>query len=154
MTEERSIDELGPVDYLVVEFPPDTSTFTGEGAAELLRLHDAGIIRVMDIVIIAKADDGTVMAQELGDLGEMDELSRLETVLAETLAADDVERFAAPMEPGTVAGVLVYENLWAAPFASAVRRNGGEVVANGRIPVQSIIAAVQADEEMMAGTGV
>ena len=154
MTEERSIDELGPVDYLVVEFPPDTSTFTGEGAAELLRLHDAGIIRVMDIVIIAKADDGTVMAQELGDLGEMDELSRLETVLAETLAADDVEHFAAPMKPGTVAGVLVYENLWAAPFASAVRRNGGEVVANGRIPLQSIIAAVQADEEMMAGTGV
>ena len=154
MTEERSIDELGPVDYLVVEFPPNKATFTGEGAAELLRLHDAGIIRVMDIVIIAKADDGTVMAQELGDLGEMDELSRLETVLAETLAADDVEHFAAPMKPGTVAGVLVYENLWAAPFASAVRRNGGEVVANGRIPVQSIIAAVQADEEMMAGTGV
>ena len=151
---DRKINRrAGPVDYLVVEFPPDSSTFTGEGAQELLRLHDAGIIRVMDIVIIAKAEDGTVMAQELGDLGEMDELSRLETLLAETLAADDVEHFAAPMKPGTVAGVLVYENLWAAPFASAVRRNGGQVVANGRIPVQSIIAAIQADEEMMAGAG-
>jgi len=151
---ERSIDELGPVDYLVVEFPPDSSSFTGEGAKELLRLHDAGIIRVMDIVIIAKADDGTVMAQELGDLGEMDELSRLETILAETLAENDIAHFAAPMAPGTVAGVLVYENLWAAPFAAAVRRNGGQMVANGRIPVQSIIAAIQADEEMMAGAGV
>jgi hypothetical protein len=150
---ERTIDELGPVDYLVVEFPPDSSSFTGEGARELLRLHDAGIIRVMDIVIIAKAEDGTVMAQELGDLGEMDELSRLETELAETLAAEDVEHFAAPMEPGTLAGVLVYENLWAAPFASAVRRNGGEMVANGRIPVQQIIAAIQADEEALAAAG-
>jgi hypothetical protein len=93
------------------------------------------------------------MAQELGDLGEMDELSRLETILAETLAAEDVEHFAAPMAPGTVAGVLVYENLWAAPFASAVRRNGGQMVANGRIPVQQLIAAIQADEEMMAGAG-
>ena len=151
---ERSIDELGPVDYLVVEFPPDSSSFTGEGAKELLRLHDAGIIRVMDIVIIAKAEDGTVMAQELGDLGEMDELSRLETQLAETLAAADVEHFAAPMTPGTLAGVLVYENLWAAPFASAVRRNGGQVVANGRIPVQQIIAAIEADEAAMAEAGV
>ena len=96
---ERSIDELGPVDYLVVEFPPDSSTFTGEGAKELLRLHDAGIIRVMDIVIIAKAEDGTVMAQELGDLGEMDELSRLETELAETLAADESSISPRPCSP-------------------------------------------------------
>src|SRR3954453_9022579 len=149
----RSIDEIGQVDLLVGEFPPDSSTFTGEGAMELLRLHDAGIIRVMDIVIVAKADDGTVMAQELGDLGEMDELSRLETELAETLAADDIEHFAGPMEPGTVAGILVFENLWAAAFGSAVRRNGGQVVANGRIGVQSLIAAIQADEEMMVGAG-
>jgi hypothetical protein len=151
---ERSIDELGPVDYLVVEFPPDSSTFTGEGAMELLRLHDAGIIRVMDIVIIAKADDGTVMAQELGDLGAMSELARLETELAETLAAEDIEHFAGPMEPGTVAGILVFENLWAAAFGSAVRRNGGRLVANGRIPVQSIIAAIESDDSMMAGAGV
>lgn len=150
MTDERSLDELGPVDYLVVEFPPETSTFTGEGAAELLRLHDAGIIRVMDVIIIAKAEDGTIMAQELGDIAEMSELSALETVLAETLAEEDISHLAAPMEPGTVAGVLVYENLWAAPFASAVRRAGGLLLANGRIPVQSIIAAIQADDELAA----
>jgi Family of unknown function (DUF6325) len=147
--EERSIDELGPVDYLVVEFPPETSTFTGEGARELLRLHDAGIIRVMDIIIIAKALDGTVMAQELGDVDQMGELAALETQLAETLAEEDVEHFAAPMEPGTVAGVLVYENLWAAPFASALRRAGGQLIANGRIPVQAIIAAIEADEALV-----
>jgi hypothetical protein len=116
----------------------------------LLRLHDAGIIRVMDVIIIAKAEDGTIMAQELGDIAEMSELSALETVLAETLAEEDISHLAAPMEPGTVAGVLVYENLWAAPFASAVRRAGGLVLANGRIPVQSIIAAVQADDELVA----
>src|SRR3954469_21476630 len=100
---ERSIDELGPVDYLVIEFPPDRSTFTGEGAAELVRLHDAGIIRVMDIIIVAKSDDGTIMAQELGDTDEMSELAAIETQLAETLAEEDLAHLAAPMEPGTVA---------------------------------------------------
>jgi hypothetical protein len=151
--DERSLDSLGPVDYLVIEFPPDTQTFTGEGARELLRLHDAGIIRVMDIIIIAKAEDGTVMAQELGDIGEMSELAALETILAETLAEADVEHLAAPMEPGTVAGVLVYENLWAAPFAAAVRHAGGQLIANGRIPVQALIAAMEADEAELALAG-
>ena len=87
---ERSIDELGPVDYLVVEFPAGQQNFTGEAAEELLRLHDAGIIRVMDLVIVGKGDDGTIMAQELGDLDNMGEFERLETELAETLAEEDV----------------------------------------------------------------
>jgi hypothetical protein len=146
---ERSLDELGPVDYLVVEFPAGTSTFTGEGARELLRLHEAGIIRVMDIIVIGKADDGSVYAQELGDIDEMSELSKIETELAETLAEADVEHLAAPLEPGDLAGVLIYENLWAAPFASAVRRAGGELVATGRIPVQALISAVEADNELV-----
>lgn len=148
---ERTLNELGPVDYLVVEFPAGTSTFTGEGAIELLRLHDAGIIRVMDLIVIGKAMDGTVMAQELGDIEEMSELSRLETELAETLAEEDVMHLAAPMAPGSIAGVLIYENLWAAPFASAVRRAGGQVIANGRIAVQALIAAVEADEQLQGG---
>ena len=152
--DERSIDELGPVDYLVVEFPPDTSTFTGEGAQELLRLHDAGIIRVMDIVIIAKAEDGTVMAQELGDLEDMGELARLETDLAETLAEEDVLNLGATMGPGSLGAVLVYENLWAAGVASAIRRAGGQLVTQGRIPVQALIAAVEADEAMLVAEGV
>jgi len=142
---ERTLDELGPVDYLIVEFPAGAQNFTGEGAYELLRLHDAGIIRLMDILILQKGEDGTVMAQELGDLEDLGELARLETELVHTLAAEDVDNLAAAMDPGSVAGVLVYENLWAAPFASAMRRAGGQLIANGRIPIQAIIAAVEAD---------
>src|SRR3954454_19128179 len=111
---DRSLDELGPVDYLILEFPPGQQNFTGEAAEELLRLHDAGTIRIMDILILQKGTDGTVMAQELGDLSELGELARLETELVETLAEADVHHLAAAMEPGSVAGVLVYENLWAA----------------------------------------
>lgn len=145
---DRSLDELGPVDYLVVEFPAGTSRFTGEGAKELVRLHEAGIIRVMDLVIIGKAQDGSVMAQELADQAELGELARIEVQLAETLAEEDVTRFAAVMEPGSMAAVLVYENLWAAPFASAVRHSGGQLIANGRIPIQALIAAIEADEAL------
>jgi hypothetical protein len=147
---ERSIDELGPVDYLIVEFPAGAQNFTGEGAAELVRLHDAGIIRIMDILILIKADDGSVEAQELSDLPELGDLARLEAQLAQTLAEDDVANLAAAMDPGSVAGVLVYENLWAAPFASAMRRAGGQLIANGRIPIQAIIAAVEADAALEA----
>jgi uncharacterized protein DUF6325 len=143
---DRSLDELGPVDYLIVEFPAGAQNFTGEGAAELVRLHEAGIIRIMDVLILQKAADGTVMAQELGDLEDLGALARLETELAQTLAEEDVANLAAAMDPGSVAGVLVYENIWAAPFASAMRRAGGQLIANGRIPIQAIIAAVEADE--------
>jgi hypothetical protein len=154
MTEDRSLDELGPVDFLIVEFPAGAQNFTGEGAEELLRLHDAGIIRVMDLLIIQKGEDGTVMAQELGDLDELGELTRLEAQLAQTLAEEDVENLAAAMDPGSIAGVLVYENLWAAPFASAMRRAGGQLIANGRIPVQALIAAVEADAAELEAAGV
>jgi len=147
---DRSIDELGPVDYMIVEFPVGAQNFTGEGAEELLRLHDAGIIRVMDILILQKGEDGTVMAQELGDLNELGELARLETELVQTLAEEDVDNLAAAMDPGSIAGVLVYENLWAAPFASAMRRAGGQLIASGRIPIQAIIAAMEADEAQEA----
>ena len=147
---DRSLDELGPVDYLIVEFPAGAQNFTGEGASELLRLHDAGIIRIMDILILQKGEDGTVMAQELGDLAELGELARLETELVQTLAEDDVDKLAAAMDPGSVAGVLVFENMWAAPFASAMHRAGGQLIANGRIPIQAIIAAVEADEALVA----
>jgi uncharacterized protein DUF6325 len=145
---DRSLDELGPVDYLIVAFPAGQQNFTGEGANELLRLHDAGIIRVMDMLILTKDADGTVDAMELSDLAELGELQRLEAQLVQTLAEEDVEHLAAAMDPGSVAGVLVYENLWAAPFASAMRRAGGQLIANGRIPIQAIIAAVEADEAL------
>ena len=147
---ERSLDELGPVDYLIVEFPAGAQNFTGEGAEELVKLHDAGIIRIMDVLILAKAADGSVDAMELTDLDELGELARVEAQLAQTLAEEDVEHLAAAMDPGSVAGVLVYENLWAAPFASAMRRAGGQLIANGRIPIQALIAAVEADEALTA----
>jgi Family of unknown function (DUF6325) len=147
---ERSLDELGPVDYLVVEFPAGTQNFTGEGAAELVRLHDAGIIRIMDVLILVKDADGSVDAMELSDLPDLGELQQIEAQLAQTLAEEDVEHLAAAMDPGSVAGVLVYENLWAAPFASAMRRAGGQLIANGRIPIQAIVAAVEADEALVA----
>ena len=96
---ERSLDELGPVDYLIIEFPAGQQNFTGEGADELLRLHDAGIIRIMDILILAKDADGTVDAMEISDLDELGALSRLEAELAQTLAADDVVDLAVAMDP-------------------------------------------------------
>ncbi len=144
---DASLDELGPVDYLVVEFPAGAANFTGDMAAELIALVDSGIIRLIDVLILSKAEDGTVEAMELSDIDELGELQRLEAELAELLAAEDVAHLAAAMDPGSTAGVLVWENLWAAPFASAARRSGGQLIANGRIPIQAIIASIEADEE-------
>jgi hypothetical protein len=143
---EQSLDELGPVDFVVVEFPAGASSFTGEMAAELLALVDSGTIRVIDVLILTKDEDGAVEAMELSDVGELGELQALEAQLAELLAEDDVEQLAAAMEPGSTAGVLIWENLWAASFASAARRSGGQLIANGRIPIQAIIASIEADE--------
>jgi len=146
-----SLDELGPVDYVVVEFPAGHSNFTGEMAAELLALVNAGTIRVIDILILTKNEDGTVDANELSDVGELGELQALEAELADLLAAEDVENLAAAMDPGSTAGVLIWENLWAAPFASAARRSGGQLIANGRIPIQAIIASIEADDNASEG---
>jgi Family of unknown function (DUF6325) len=145
-TTDRSLDELGPVDYIVVEFPAGASNFTGEMAKELLALVDSGTIRVIDILILTKNEDGTVEPMEFSDVGELGELQKIEAQLAELLAEDDVVHLAAAMEPGSTAGVLIWENLWAAPFASAARRSGGQLIANGRIPIQAIIASIEADE--------
>jgi hypothetical protein len=144
------LDELGPVDFVIVEFPAGARNFTGEAAEELTALVNAGSIRVIDMLILEKKEDGTVDAIELSDLDELGPFEALEAELAQFLAEDDVDHLAAAMDPGSVAGVLVYENLWAAPFASAVRRAGGQLIANGRIPAQAIIAALAADEALEA----
>jgi len=141
-----SLDELGPVDYIVVEFPAGASNFTGEMAQELVRLVETGTIRLIDVLILTKDEDGSVEAMELSDLEELGQLAAVEAELAELLAADDVAHLAAAMEPGSTAGVLIWENLWAAPFASAARRSGGQLIATGRIPIQAIIASIEADE--------
>jgi hypothetical protein len=145
---DTSLADLGPVDYLVVEFPAQTSNFTGEMAAELLALVDSGTIRVIDIVILTKDENGAVEAMELADVGELGELQALEAEMAELLAAEDIEHLAAAMEPGSTAGVLIWENLWAARFASTARRSGGQLIATGRIPIQAIIASIEADDAL------
>lgn len=145
MMTEASLDELGPVDYLVVEFPAGASNFTGKMATALAELVKSGTIRVIDVLILTKDADGSVEASELSDLDGLGELEVIEAELGELLAEEDVEHLAAAMEPGSTAGVLIWENLWAAPFASAVRHSGGRLIANGRIPIQAIIASIEAD---------
>jgi len=139
-------DEMGPVDYLVVEFPAGQANFSGEMAAELAVLSEAGIVRILDILVLVKELDGTVEAHEIDDFEGANELIQLEAQIAEILAVDDVAHLAEAMEPGAVAGVVVWENLWADPFASAARRAGGQLVASGRIPTQAILASIEAEE--------
>ena len=145
MMTSPSLDALGPVDYIVVEFPAGASNFTGEMVKELLALVDSGTVRVIDVLILTKDADGSVEATELADIDGLGPLQAVEAQLAELLAADDVEHLAAAMEPGSTAGVLIWENLWAAPFASAARRSGGQLIADGRIPIQAIIASIEAE---------
>jgi hypothetical protein len=145
MVTDTNIDELGPIDYLVVEFPAGEANFNGEMAAELAALANAGTIRLLDLLVVHKDDDGALEAFEVDDLDEIDELRALETHVAEILAADDVAHLAEAMEPGSTAGVLVWENSWAAPFASAARRSGGQLIATGRIPIQAILASLEAE---------
>jgi hypothetical protein len=147
MEDNIEIDELGPVDWIVIEFPG--SKFNGEIAPALTDLVDRGLVRVLDLLIIRKEANGSIEGFELSDLGE-DEAGQLrgfESELAMLLSEDDVTAVAAALEPGSTAGVLVYENLWAAPFASAVRRSGGQLVASGRIPIQALLAAVEDEDE-------
>ena len=144
--EMTPLDELGPVDYIIVEFPAGKSNFTGEMATELIALVDSGTIRVIDVLILTKHEDGTIESMELSDVAELGELEAVEAQLAELLAEEDVVHLAAAMEPGSTAGVLIWENLWAAPFASAARRSGGQLIATGRIPIQAIIASIEADD--------
>ncbi|MGH9249696.1 MAG: DUF6325 family protein [Acidimicrobiales bacterium] len=146
MVTDTNIDELGPIDYVVVEFPAGEANFNGEMAAELVALANAGTIRLLDLLVVRKDDDGALEAFEVDDLDELDELRALETHVAEILAADDVVHLAEAMEPGSTAGVLVWENSWAAPFASAARRSGGQLIATGRIPIQAILASVEAED--------
>ena len=144
-----NVDEIGPVDYLVVGFPGEKADFSGAMASELKALIDSGTIRVLDLVMIMKGEDGSVEASELRDAddSEVGELRALERDLAVLLAEKDIEEVGASLEPGSAAAVLVWENSWAASFGSAIRKSGGELLANGRIPTQALIAAVEADRE-------
>jgi hypothetical protein len=147
MDEVDEVDELGPVDWIVLEFPG--SRFNGQIAPALLDLVERDLVRVLDLLVLKKDDDGSLEAFELSDLdeGEIGGFREYESELAMLLSEEDVTSLAAAIEPGSSAAVLVWENTWAAPFASAVRRSGGQLVASGRIPIQALLAAVEADEK-------
>ena len=143
---EPSLDELGPVDYLVVEFPGNR--MTGEGFPLLLDLVDRHIIRILDLVFLRKDLDGSVSGLAIADLdgdGALD-LAVFEGASSGLLSADEIEDAGTVLEPGNSAGVIVYENLWAAPLAVALRRSGAQMVAGGRIPIQAALAALDAAE--------
>ncbi|MFJ9546962.1 DUF6325 family protein [Streptomyces erythrochromogenes] len=139
------IETMGPVDYLIVEFPGNK--MTGEGLPLLVDLVDRGIIRILDLVFVRKDADGSVVALELKDAGdgEMD-LSVFEGAASGLLGQDDIDEAGAALEAGNSAGILVYENVWAAPFAMALRRGGAQLVAGGRIPVQALLASLDVME--------
>ncbi|WP_345761210.1 DUF6325 family protein [Diaminobutyricibacter sp. McL0608] len=144
---DDDLEQAGPIDFVIVEFPAGQSNFSGEMADELVKLVDAGTIRLIDAIVLAKDENGDVEAMELSDLDDLGPLAALEAELAEFLAEEDVANLAAAMDPGSVAGVLVYENLWAAPFAAAARRAGGQLIADGRIHTQAIVAALEAEAQ-------
>lgn len=137
--------EMGPIDYLLVEWPGRQPN--GEAAPHLVDLVDRGLIRILDLLFIAKDEEGNVAALNIADLGgEVAELSIFEGASSGLLGDDDVEQAGGVLAPGTSAALLVFENSWAAPFASAVRRSGGELVASGRIPAEDFLAALDAAE--------
>jgi hypothetical protein len=138
-------NEMGPIDYLLVEWPGRQPN--GEVAPHLVDLVDRGLIRILDLTFISKDEEGNVTALELADLGgEVTELAVFEGASSGLLADEDVEQAGSVLEPGTSAALLVFENTWAAPFVSAVRRSGGELVASGRIPAEDVLAALDAAE--------
>ncbi|MGZ4357306.1 MAG: DUF6325 family protein [Gaiellaceae bacterium] len=142
--EVEDVDTLGPVDWIVVEFPG--SRFDGTIMPILVDLEERGIIRVLDLVVLKKDEDGSLETFEVSDLheSEIGGLRDDERQLAMLLSEDDVLNVAAAVEPGSAAALLVWENRWAAPFASAVRKADGQLVASGRIPVQALLAAIEA----------
>jgi hypothetical protein len=153
MTEQLggTVDELGPIDWIVVEFPG--SRFKGEIAPALDDLVMRGIVRVLDLLLIRKDEEGSLDVFELSDLDESEigTLRTYESALADLVSEEDVKAVAAAIEPGSTAALLVWENSWAGPFASAVRRAGGQLAASGRIPVQAILAALEAEVEQEEG---
>ena len=152
---DEVMDELGPIDYLVIEFPAGKANFSGEMAEKLKALVEGGIVRVLDLLIITKDADGVVDAFELHEFDNDDAgaLRELGAEFAQLLSEEDVGHIAAALEPDTVAAALVWENAWAAPFASSIRHSGGQLVASGRIPTQAILAAVEAGEDVAATEG-
>jgi hypothetical protein len=140
------LEQMGPIDYLIIEWPDRQPT--GEAAPILVDLVDRGLIRILDIAFLAKGEDGSVKMLDISALAEHSEsLNELLGASSGLLSEEDASEAATALEPGSSAAILIYENRWAAPFATALRRTGAQLVANGRIPVQAILAALDAAEE-------
>jgi hypothetical protein len=143
----NDLEEMGPVDYLVIEFPG--SRMTGEGLPLLVDLVDRGIVRILDLTFVKKELDGSVRGVTIADLdedGKLD-LAVFEGASSGLMGQDDIDEASEALEPGSSAALLIYENTWAAPLAAALRRGGAQLVAGGRIPVQAILAALDAAEQ-------
>ena len=139
-------DELGPVDYLVVEFPGNK--MTGEGFPILVDLVDRGIIRILDLMFVRKDADGSVTALQIADFdgdGDLD-LAVFEGASSGLLGDDDMNDAGSVIEPNSSAGILIYENRWAAPFAAALRRGGAELVASGRVSPTDLLSSIEGTE--------
>lgn len=135
----------GPIDYILVEWSGRQPN--GEAMPYLIDLVDRGLIHVIDLAFITKGEDGSVAMLGLADLGDaVAEFAAFEGASSGLLDDDDLQQAGAVLAPGTSAALLVYENVWAAPFADAVRRSGGELVASGRISAEDLIAALDAAE--------
>jgi hypothetical protein len=142
----QASDEMGPIDYVLVEWPGRQPH--GELAPHLVDLVDRGLIRILDLMFIVKGEDGSVAAIDIADFdgdGKLD-FAVFEGASSGLLGDDDREEAGNALEPGAAAAVLVFENRWAAPFAKAVRESGGQLVAFGRIPVQALLASIEAAE--------
>ena len=141
----KEIEEMGPIDYIVLEWPGRQPK--GDVAPLIIDIVDRGIIRILDVAFMVKREDGTVDSIELGELnGDSGGFGEFEGASSGLIGQDDLEEAATALEPGTSAAVLIWENRWAAPVADALRRSGGQLVASGRIPIQAIVAALEAAE--------
>lgn len=142
---EIDLDDLvlGPVDYLMIEYPEGNPT--GEAIPYLIDLVDRGLVRILDVAIMAKSEDGNDVA--VLEIENMPAFAELVGANAGLLDDEDIADAAEVLSPGAVGAILVYENTWAAPFATAVRRAGGQLVASGRIPVNALLAALELEME-------
>ena len=137
------IDTMGPIDYLVVEFPGNR--MNGEALPLLIDLVDRGIVKILDLSFVLKEPGGTMRELALSDIDASvrDQFAAFTGARSGLLDADDLTDLATVIEPGSSAGILIYENAWAGPFAAALRRGGAQLIADGRIPVQALLAAVE-----------